>query len=140
MKKFIIISFSISALAVISIIWAKPTLAECGVAPEIGCKYYFGNADCSEIWGARHTCYPPPQFKVCGCDDCQGPRGDRCGGKPADDSTPTPTPALTSTPTPTLAAAPTSLPIQFMGIKLGRLSPAQPLQIIWDIIRKIIGW
>lgn len=29
--------------------------------------------------------------------------------------------------------------ISFMGIKLGRINPSQPFQMIWDLIHKIIG-
>lgn len=127
------LSWVIIFIILFSLIKASSVYAECGVAPEIGCKYYFGNEDCSQIWGARHTCYPPPQFKVCSCDDCQGPIGDRCGGVKAEPSlTPTETPFPTPTVTPS-----TQQVIPFMGIKLGRLAPLQPLQIFWDFIRNI---
>lgn len=112
-----------------------PVFAECGVSPEIGCKYHYCTPDGVE-WGARHSCYPMPK-QLCedGCDDCQGPNGDRCGGKPIEPEN-SPTPEIS--PTPTITPTPTIV-IQFMGVKLGRIQEKQPLDIFWDFIRRIIG-
>jgi hypothetical protein len=72
-----------------------------------GCKYCYGNADCTEIWGCMHSCCPNPNFNLCREEDCQGPNGSRCG-QPA--ATPTPTRRPTPTVTPTRPPAPTSGP------------------------------
>jgi cytoskeletal protein CcmA (bactofilin family) len=80
-------------------LFPKGAAAQCGGQ---GCKFYYGNTDCSIIWGAGHSCYPWPGFHCCGQEDCQGPNSDRCQTKPA---SPTPTP--TRPPTPTSTSVPT---------------------------------
>lgn len=102
----------------------EKALAACGEDPQIGCMYYYGNEDCSEIWGGRHTCYPVAKWHMCSCEDCQGPNGDRCSGG---GSGPSATPVV-SQPTPTVYQ------IQFLGIKLGPIRPLQPMEIVKAVL------
>ena len=73
-----------------------------------GCKYCYGNIDCSDIWGCSHSCEPWAGFQVCSEEDCN--EALRCGLVPTNTPTPIPTATPTSRLTPTLTPTPTRIP------------------------------